>query len=1194
MKKFILTISSFLFAVCILFAFAACGEKACTVTWEPNYEGAEAVTRDVEQGTSVEEPAGLFSRNGKIIEFWSYDRAGEDRVTFPVKAEGSLRFYAQWRDAARYTLTFSSDGASEGSAPAPVEAYEGSTVTLPAGDGLLRDNHLLSGWQDENGEVFALGASYAVSGNASFKPVWTRAVTVTFDANGGEGQAPAAIVIAENGTVTLPGAGSLSKEGYTFDGWLDASGELHRAQTSVQVLSGNVAFKAAWNGRYHIACDIAYKADAQFKTEGNTGEEITLPEPEEVDNKEFYGWLYGGKTYQPDDRFTIAYEDVTFCADLRERGANVEYRDADGSLITSVFYRSGETVTEPADIFTASLSEFEGWVDAEGEAVVLSDITGDTAVYASYSVEFIDDAVFTYTLARGGYYYINGRSDAYHLGDYRNINFPVSHLGKPVCGIADASDFLNSVYGRNSDILTARIPSNWTKIGNYAFYNSSLESVEFAQDCVLASIGYAAFYGTKLTEITIPDSVTTIGVSAFSDCASLETATFGQESGVTKFSDGSANERSSIFANCTSLTDVTLPGHLEVIGLTAFQYCPIKTITLPASLRVIGQAAFNYCRNLQTVVIPEDSALEEIQRAGFGWCSALRTIDLPATVRTISYNAFTTCEALESITFGNVTEIGETAFFRCYALKRVNSEEDGVFNIPATVRELGIGAFAMCSAMKQVNFAAESELKTVGMYAFAANLYHDADHYPEGFTKGDYNYNSEPMSLESIEFPAGVETIGKYVLYHTFSLKTVNVAAGNTHYTADGRGLYENATHKLIAFALGSEETAYTLAADCVAMDEYVLSGDMRETTVYGTPKVQEVTLSQGLKVLPYTSFLCHAKLTKIVVPAGSELTTIEEAAFANCIKLASFNFEAATKLTVIGVEAFEDVAFTAITLPATLKVIGNYAFYKADLETVDFAAESVLETLGVGAFMGNDHIKAEGSPEFIGSNLRTFTLPKSVVSVGTLAFAYTSGLQTFTFEEGSQLTGFANNMFQWSGVQSVENIPETLTAIGESAFARTSRLTGFTMNTVESIGLYAFSNSAIQTVVLRGNYETLTVRTFDTCKSLTSVTLGDRVKMIGNYAFVNCTALGEIVLPASCTSIGSCTFRACTSLKRITLPTTRFVSIAENTFDLSESEAEPGNLELEAVFVPGDLIEAYRADTYWRIYADRIRAIES
>ncbi len=1194
MKKFLVTMLSVLCSVCLLFGITACRGQKYTVTLDPNFEGGSAVTREADAGSSLEEPEAPFVREGKVFDFWSLDAAGTRRAQFPIKVDGDLTLYACWRDAAKFTLTFSIGGATAGTAPQAIVAAEGETVTLPTGEGIGRDLHVLGGWQDANGVKYDLGASYTVTGDAAFTAVWERAVTVRFEANGGTGTTPEDMLVAEGASFTFPAAGGLSKAGYTFDGWLDAQNTLHPAGSSAEAPSATTAvYRAAWHGAYVISFDAEVTSlqsplTDRTGTSLTTGDRISLPEAVPVEDMEFTGWRYNGETYGKNTRFTVGYEDIEFEAVYVERGVNIEYRDADRSLIRSVFYKAKETPAAPAGIYPTALSEFTGWVDAQGEPVDLATIEQDTAVYANYSVRFADASLFTYT-ASGGGYYISGKSGSYPPAD--SMNLPAAYQGKPIYGIADGGT-LSGLFVGETYLHNVRIPSNWTKIGAYAFYNSSITSVEFAQNCKLATIGNSAFSRSKLTSIAVPDSVTTVGTSVFDTCEQLQTATFGQNSGITKFSDGTENERSSIFANCTALENVTLPGHLEVIGLMAFQYCPIVTITFPASMRIVGQSAFNYCDKLQTVVIPDDCALEEIQRAGFGWCKKLQSIKLPETVRSIAYNAFTTCEVMESITFGNVTEIGETAFFRCNALKRVNSTEDGTFNLPASLREIGVGAFAQCSEMKQVNFAAGSELKTVGMYAFAANLYHDADHYPEGITKGDYNYDSAPMSLESIEFPAGVEEIGKYVLYNTFSLKTLNVAAGNTHYTADGRGLYENATHKLIAFALGSEEAAYTMAADCVAMDEYVLSGDMREAQVYGTPKVKEFTLSQGLTVVPYTAFLCHAELTTVVIPAGSKLTEIGEAAFANCIKLASFNFEAATELKTIGVEAFEDVAITAISLPATLQEIGNYAFYKADIVTVNFAAESALQTIGIGAFMGNDHIKEVGSNEFIGSKLTAFTLPKNVESVGTLAFAYTSSLETFTFEEGSKLKGFANNMFQWSGVQNIVNIPETLTAIGESAFARTSRLTAFTMNTVGSIGLYAFSNSAIQTVTLDGTYETLTVRTFDTCRSLTSVTLGRNMKKVDNYAFIDCSGLQDITLPESCTAIGACAFRNCTSLKSITLPAQGVVATETNAFTHVINEQTTENLALEKVYVPASQVEHYKYDSGWIAFKDIIEAI--
>ena len=170
--------------------------------------------------------------------------------------------------------------------------------------------------------------------------------------------------------------------------------------------------------------------------------------------------------------------------------------------------------------------------------------------------------------------------------------------------------------------------------------------------------------------VTIPEtvtyngttySVTSIGGGAFADCSSLTSITIPNS--VTSIG-------SSAFVYCFSLTSITIPNSVTSIGSSAFWICGLTSVTIPNSVTKIGYETFYCCSSLTTVTIGEN--VTSIGEMAFCGCESLTSVTIPNSVTSIEVKAFKDCSSLTTVTIGeNVTSIGNNAFYGCSSLTTV-------------------------------------------------------------------------------------------------------------------------------------------------------------------------------------------------------------------------------------------------------------------------------------------------------------------------------------------------------------------------------------------------------------------------------------------------------------------------------------------------------------------------------------------
>ena len=214
---------------------------------------------------------------------------------------------------------------------------------------------------------------------------------------------------------------------------------------------------------------------------------------------------------------------------------------------------------------------------------------------------------------------------------------------------------LGKIFNNNQELKQSKklVIGNINKIGNYALIDCDNLS-EIVIPSSVTSIGNGAFYQSKITTIDIPSSVTSIGNSAFYQS---NITTIDIPSSVTSIGN-------SVFGYCVNLTEINLPSSVTSIGERAFENCVNLTeINLPSSVTSIGNSAFNYCVKLTEINLP--SSVTSIADYAFYNCAALQTLEIPSSVTSIGGGAFADCTNLETVTLeepSQLSEIGIGAF----------------------------------------------------------------------------------------------------------------------------------------------------------------------------------------------------------------------------------------------------------------------------------------------------------------------------------------------------------------------------------------------------------------------------------------------------------------------------------------------------------------------------------------------------
>lgn len=529
--------------------------------------------------------------------------------------------------------------------------------------------------------------------------------------------------------------------------------------------------------------------------------------------------------------------------------------------------------------------------------------------------------------------------------------------------------------------------------GSYVPQPINITSVNLPDS--LEKLGAAAFQGTKITSVTIPQKITVLDREVFGCCFELSSVTLPD--GLTAIgTDG--QYAGGPFQHCKSLKTITLPDSVEFIGNTAFAQSGLTEITLPANCKTLWNAAFGYCDDLAKITWNDE--LKTVNSNAFAKCNSLQEVTIPTGIASFDPGAFRgytgnikVSEIPLYIALKNFTDNDSSQKFTVEYIGSMYKVEFEDGNFKYIVIDEAKKYVQLMGIKDGVKLGAELTLPRTATYA-DLNQEYTVTEIGVGVLGGHEELTSVELpanlikiadrafrgctGLTSLTLPATVEVIGKQAFYECTKLNEVAFSAGLTE--IGERAFYQCGIEKLDLSNTKLEKIGVRAFENCEAMTNAKLPDSLpaiSNEAFHSCTALKEVNLPAALTDMGDSVFQNCKALAVVVCPENMQLTELPKYTFAGCLDFGQITLPASIKK--IGWQAFsncqnmqtfswpegvEELAQYAFyqcpglcggvwELPAGITTIGKNAFDECDIERLIIKQDNSLQTLEKDAFAG-------------------------------------------------------------------------------------------------------------------------------------------------------------------------------------------------------------------------------------------------